>query len=120
MIPVLGRFPREENDNPLQYFCLENPMDRGASLATVQVTESDTTEQLTLSHLGQAIGVHTKEDVEIYQICTVNQSNKNDWPKETWKKCPIKVTQTAMRVQLRDSPSEFTCVSIPCTILFPF
>ena len=94
-------------------------MDRGSSLATVQVTESDTTEQLTLSHLGQAICVHTKEGVEIYQICTVNQANKNDWPKETWKKCPIKVIQTAMRVKLRDFPSESACVSIPCTILFP-
>ena len=30
-IPELRRFPREENDNPLQYSCLENSMDRGAS-----------------------------------------------------------------------------------------
>ena len=29
-IPGLGRFPREGNGNPLQYSCLENPMDRGA------------------------------------------------------------------------------------------
>jgi len=29
-IPVLGRFPGEGNGNPLQYSCLENPMDRGA------------------------------------------------------------------------------------------
>ena len=29
-IPVWGRSPREGNDNPLQYSCLENPMDRGA------------------------------------------------------------------------------------------
>ena len=29
-IPVLGRSPGEGNDNPLQYYCLENPMDRGA------------------------------------------------------------------------------------------
>ena len=29
---ILGseRCPREENGNPLQYSCLENPMDRGA------------------------------------------------------------------------------------------
>ena len=31
----LGRFPGERNGNPLQYFCLENPMDRGAWLAIV-------------------------------------------------------------------------------------
>ena len=29
-IPVLGRSPGEGNGNPLQYSCLENPMDRGA------------------------------------------------------------------------------------------
>ena len=28
--PGLGRFPREGNGNLLQYYCLENPMDRGA------------------------------------------------------------------------------------------
>ena len=30
LIPGLGRFPGEGNGNPLQYSCLENPMDRGA------------------------------------------------------------------------------------------
>ena len=33
--PGLGRSPGEGNDNPLQYYCLENPMDRGAWKATV-------------------------------------------------------------------------------------
>ena len=28
--PGLGRFPEGGHDNPLQYSCLENPMDRGA------------------------------------------------------------------------------------------
>ena len=27
LIPGLGRFPGEGNGNPLQYSCLENPMD---------------------------------------------------------------------------------------------
>ena len=31
----LGRSPGEGNGNPLQYSCLENPMDRGAWWATV-------------------------------------------------------------------------------------
>ena len=35
-IPGLGRSPGEGNGNPLQYSCLENPMDRGAWWATVQ------------------------------------------------------------------------------------
>ena len=29
-IPGSGRSPGEGNGNPLQYHCLENPMDRGA------------------------------------------------------------------------------------------
>ena len=34
-IPVLGRSPGEGNDNPVQYSCLENPMDRGAWQASL-------------------------------------------------------------------------------------
>ena len=30
LIPGLGRSSGERNVNPLQYSCLENPMDRGA------------------------------------------------------------------------------------------
>ena len=53
-IPGLWRSPGEANGYPLQYFCLENSMDRGTWQATVYgvcPTESnmDTTEQLTLS-----------------------------------------------------------------------
>ena len=35
-VPGLGRCPGVGNGNPLQYSCLENPMDRGAWEATVQ------------------------------------------------------------------------------------
>ena len=35
LIPGLGRSPGEGNGSPLQYSCLENPMDRGAWQATV-------------------------------------------------------------------------------------
>ena len=34
-IPGLGRSPGGRNGNPLQYTCLENPMDRGAWWAIV-------------------------------------------------------------------------------------
>ena len=45
LIPGLGRSLGEGTRNPLQYSCLENPMDRGACWATVHgVTKSDTTE----------------------------------------------------------------------------
>ena len=36
LIPGLGRSPGEGRGNPLQYYCLENPMDRGAWWAIVQ------------------------------------------------------------------------------------
>ena len=47
-IPGPGRFPGEGNGNPLQYSCLENPMDGGAwcRLLSMGRKESDTTEQL--------------------------------------------------------------------------
>ena len=44
-----GKSPREGNGNPLQYSCLENPMDGGAWQATVQgVSKSQT--RLTNNH----------------------------------------------------------------------
>ena len=48
LIPGLGRSPGEGNGNPLQYSCLENPMDRGAWWATVYrvAKELDTTQGL--------------------------------------------------------------------------
>ena len=49
-IPGSGRAPGEGNGNPLQYSCLDNPMDSRAWWAIVhEVTkELDITEQLTL------------------------------------------------------------------------
>ena len=51
LIPRSGRSPGGGNGNPLQYACLENPMDRGAWWAVVHgVSKSwDRTEWLTLS-----------------------------------------------------------------------
>ena len=44
-IPGSGRSPGGGYGNPLQYSCLENPMDRGAWWTAVyRVAESDTTE----------------------------------------------------------------------------
>ena len=42
-IPGLGRSPEEGNGNPLQYFCLGNPTERGTWSATVHgVAKSQT------------------------------------------------------------------------------
>ena len=45
LIPRLERSPGKENSNPLQYSCLENPMDRGAWWGAVHgvAKELDTT-----------------------------------------------------------------------------
>ena len=41
LVPEFGRSPAEENGNPFQYSCLENPMDRGAWKFTIHgVAES--------------------------------------------------------------------------------
>ena len=43
LIPGSGRSPEEGYGNPLQHFCLENPMDRGAWWATVhEIAKSQT------------------------------------------------------------------------------
>ena len=53
LIPVLGRYPGGGNGYPLQYFCLENSMDRGAwkGYSPWSCKELDITEWLTLSHI---------------------------------------------------------------------
>ena len=59
----------------------------------------------------------------MHQIWTVNQASQSDRPKETRKKSPIKVTQTATRLtqQPRDLPSESASVSTHpyCTLSPP-
>ena len=59
-IPGLGRSPGGGNGNPLQYSCLENPMDGGAWQATVhgvaksRTRLSDFTHKLSKGHSGKS------------------------------------------------------------------
>ena len=56
----VGNDRGEGHSNPLQYSCLENPMDRGAWWATVHgVTESDTTERLHFHALEKEMATHS-------------------------------------------------------------
>ena len=43
-IPGSGRSPGGGHGNPLQYFCLENPMDRGARQATIHIVAKSWTQ----------------------------------------------------------------------------
>ena len=57
-IPGLGRFPEEENGNPLQYSCLENPRDRGAYWAAVYGVAQSRTRLKRLSSSSSSVTVN--------------------------------------------------------------
>ena len=61
LTPGLGSSPGERNGKPLQYSCLENPIDRGAWQAAVQGVEAlDMTERRhehTRTHPGKALQI---------------------------------------------------------------
>ena len=49
LIPGLGRSPGGRYGNPLQYYCLENPMDRGVWLTTIHRVSKSRTQLKQLS-----------------------------------------------------------------------
>ena len=53
-VPGSGRSPGEGNGYPLQYSCLENPMDRGTWQATVHGVAKSRTEH-SHTHTGKGI-----------------------------------------------------------------
>ena len=86
LIPGAGRYPREGNGNPLQYSCLENPMDRGACQAIVHGVAKSQTQlnDLACTHVhytvctfGKTHFVHTKnmyvhlEKLKLYKFTCV-------------------------------------------------
>ena len=60
-IPGLERSPGEGNGNPLQYFCLENPVDRGAWQATVHG----------VTRIGHYLATKPLPQVEVYVIANI-------------------------------------------------
>ena len=72
-IPGSGRSPGEGNGNPLQYPCLESPMDGRAWWATVHggLKESDMTEQVHFTSWwisGKESACHCKFDPRVKKI----------------------------------------------------
>ena len=72
LIAGLGKSPGEGNDNPLQYFCLENPMDREAWWATVHgiAKNQDTTERLSAAQPTMHRFIHVTGSVTKHVICS--------------------------------------------------
>ena len=59
LIPGSGKSPGEGHGNPLQYSCLENPMDRGASWATIhRVAKSWTRLKCLSTHTCKALPIY--------------------------------------------------------------
>ena len=65
LIPGSGRSPGEGNESPLQYSCLENPMDRGAQRAIVPRV---TIKWLTLSHSVVVCHAHLESFTHLYGL----------------------------------------------------
>ena len=75
-IPGWGRFPGRGQSNPLQYSSLENPMDRGAWLATVHKVDESRTRLKRLSvHITSSWAGSLAEVATVFSM----QSTQN-WP----------------------------------------
>ena len=74
----LGRSPGVGNGNPLQYSCLENPMDKGAWCATVHRVPKSWTQLSTHTHysLGPLMLSGTTTTTTLPQTCPMGLS----WP----------------------------------------
>ena len=99
-IPGSGRSPGEGNGYPLQYSCLENPMDREAWWATVHgiTEESDRTQRLeqqqhqnsvTLEnykeiHKTKSVGIHVKvyfmQKIKRFTFLQVKMQHSTNYP----------------------------------------
>ena len=78
-IPGFRRFPGEENGNPLQYSCLENPTDRGVWQATVcGIEKSQTLLSDSHTHTHTHTRAHTHTHTQTHTQETKNYHHYQD------------------------------------------
>ena len=129
-IPGLWRFPGEGNGKPLQYSCLENPMERGAWWAIVHgiTKESDMTEWPNNDNNFQIISFsHLNVDLTWmsfcvkYRLCKVFFFLIHKWLPCTWVGYLCKMRKSmVMKVQRESSNLLFLvfCSQNPLLFLF--
>ena len=83
-VPWWGRSPGAGNDNPLQYSCLENPMDRGTLWDTVHgVTKSWTQLKQLSTHWSLNLGSQL-EAKDVTDAMVVDTAHKCTGPWSSW------------------------------------
>ena len=85
MIPGSGRSPGEGNGSPLQYSCLENPMDGGAWWATAQGVAKSRTRLSDFTFTFIETETPGMNIWVIYQVRNSDQLNFYFKSKDTWK-----------------------------------
>ena len=106
-IPGLGRFPGGGHGNPLQYSCLENPMDRGGWRSTVHgVAKSQTLKRR---------NTHNEESQMSAHRCTAVTPRKGHCHHSKKKKNHLLLNVLILRSNHRHSTSG---LALPCLFLF--
>ena len=100
-IPGSGRAPGEGHGNPLQYSCLENPMDRGAWWVTVQGATKSWTQLRARVHTHTH--THTLKLQLRQTIMTIRQQQLSSFQK--WIKSElVMMTRSPTHTMLRNRP----------------
>ena len=76
LIPGLGRSPGEGNGNPLQYSCLENPVDRGTWRAAVHRVAQNWTR---LKQLSRHACIGEGNGNPLQYFCLENPRDRGAW-----------------------------------------
>ena len=75
----LGRFPGEGNGNPLQYYYLENPMDRGAWWATVHGVAKSQTQHFSNIMMGVSLSELQELVMDREALCAATHGVAKSW-----------------------------------------